>query len=303
MAEPRAEGWRHGRVYASVVTTLTLFHSPAAVLLAGMPARFALLPLLAVAPGYVLVAWLGPDHPKLAAWFFLSLYPLGILATAWLMVLAWRAVRHPRAAVSLGRRFMLWLGILSVSAAALAGAIWLRSHRLEPYRVPSTSMAPTLVEGDQFLVDRRLRPIRRGDIVLFPAPTRRSDVLDKRVIGLPGDRVEVHGHDVLVNGVPLPHSPCPDPAADRQPGRVTCAEEELPGGKRYRLDWSQIPRHDDRSVNLTEGEVFVIGDQRDNSFDSRHFGPIREEEVIGRAAVIYFSPTRSREGYAIGREL
>lgn len=141
------------------------------------------------------------------------------------------------------------------------------------YKISSDSMAPTLQTGDRVLVDAQAyttsRP-QRGDLVVFiEAPNL---TLAKRVIGLGGDTLDFTNQTVVLDGHPLKESYLapPDPSADSQ--RV-------------------FPEH-----TVRPGDLFVLGDNRDHSYDSRYFGDISNGSVIGKVIGVYWSHDRSRIG-------
>jgi len=170
----------------------------------------------------------------------------------------------------------------------LLALVWIiRASILEPFRIPSSSMEPTLQRGDYILVNKlsyglrapvikktllEFRPPKRQDVVVFTRPddplTKGDDESDtniiKRVIGLPGDQIEVKGMEVLVNDKPLPED----------------YSRWLNGGKK---NYS--------AVEVPEGHIFLLGDNRDHSKDSRYWGdpflPI--ERIKGRAFLIYWN--------------
>lgn len=140
----------------------------------------------------------------------------------------------------------------------------------QPYRVEQQSMQRTLEQGQYVLVDKltpRFDPYSRGDIVVFqpPGDTQRAQVpFIKRVIGVPGDTVEIQNGGVLVNGQPLDESG-------------------------YVFDHQPTRRTSDRAKFVVQGDqLFVMGDHRGNSTDSRAFGPISTTSVIGRAWLRYW---------------
>jgi signal peptidase I len=131
------------------------------------------------------------------------------------------------------------------------------------FQVRGASMLPTLHNG-QYLVISKLtywiRPPQRGDIIVFRPPTNPGEEYIKRIVGLPGEQVEIREGEVAVNGQPLDEPYVNSPGAGSRP-------------------WT-----------LSEGEYFVLGDNRRNSSDSRQFGPISEETIVGRAWVSYWPP-------------
>ena len=155
------------------------------------------------------------------------------------------------------------------------GAVVLRTYVVQPFFIPSESMEPTLhgcpgCNEDHILVDKlsyRLHAVHTGDVVVFARP--RGDVspdkvLIKRVVAVGGDEVTLVGGHVEVNGHRASE-------AHVNPVCGTAATEPLTGVSKWR-----VPAHD----------VFVLGDNRCNSHDSRAFGPIPESSIVGRAFVI-----------------
>jgi signal peptidase I len=154
-----------------------------------------------------------------------------------------------------------------VIGGALLVALVVRTFLVQAFWIPSASMEPTLHEGDRVLVNKLsydLHDVHHGDVIVFERPDEQSDVphpedeiqdLIKRVIALPGDVIEARDGIVYINDEPLEESYlAPDtPTTD-------------------------LPRQE-----IPEGEVFVMGDNRTNSHDSRRFGPVDESSIVGRA--------------------
>jgi len=136
----------------------------------------------------------------------------------------------------------------------------------QPYQVMQESMQRTLEQGQYVLVDKltpRFSPYQRGDIVVFNAPEGGPVPFIKRVIGVPGDTVEIRDGSVHVNGVEL-------------------SEPYI-----YDGDTTQ-PTGDRTSYDVPEDSLFVMGDHRANSTDSRVFGPVENGDIIGRAVLRYW---------------
>ena len=248
--------------------------------------------------------------------------------------------RGPSTAGSAKREKKESAGSLARFVLAIAVIAWIfRSFIAQPFYIPSGSMLPTLYIGDYLVVakwpygysrysfpftfpgfDGRIATHlpKRGDVVVFRHPTENEDLI-KRVIGLPGDTVEVRGGRLILNGKPvgrqsLPaagvpfsaNSPCrtvppANPVVVSLRGRTLCLYraylESLPGGPSYTvLDQVQHGAADDfPPTAVPAGHVFLMGDNRDDSLDSRFppyeggVGMVPVEQLIGRAAFTFWS--------------
>lgn len=166
-----------------------------------------------------------------------------------------------------------------------------RSRQMESFSIPSASMAPSVLRGDILFADKRYncpgckQQIRRGDVAVFTYPNDRTRLYIKRIVGLPGDRVETRGAAVWVNGVALSTDPV-------MSGAVT----ETLDGRRWQVlrggtGSTRAPEEAPPDVVLTvpPGQVFVLGDNRDATTDSRRFGPVPMADVAGRARQVWWS--------------
>ena len=165
---------------------------------------------------------------------------------------------------------------------------YVRANQLESFRIPSSSMAPSVLQGDFLFADKRYNcpnckyAIARGDLAVFTYPNDRTLRYIKRIIALPGDRVQLRGREVLVNGQSLAVAEAP-----RNNGRLVT---ERFGDRQWSVFWSAAepsPAEIERVV--PQGQVFVLGDSRDQSTDSRGFGTVPMQDVIGRARQVWFS--------------
>jgi signal peptidase I len=205
-------------------------------------------------------------------------------------------------------------------AAGLAAAVLIQTVAFQPFTIPSASMEPGLVVGDYLVVSKfaygwsrasvafnpplppgRLfgRLLARGDVVVFRRPSNPEEVWIKRVIGLPGDQIEVRGGTVIVNGRALPQralGPGLDLDAPERP--VARVEERQPNGRTYvTFDAGSALAGDDRPAQVVpSGQLFVMGDHRDNSLDSRWasdvgVGLLPVTHLVGRAESVVASWT------------
>jgi signal peptidase I len=176
---------------------------------------------------------------------------------------------------------------LTITLAVIA-LLAFQAEVAKPYRIPSPSMEPTLhcakpVSGcrsrvaDRVIANRLvygLHEPRRGDIVVFKAPARVKAACNadgtfiKRIVGLPGEKLSMRNGSVLIDGIPLVEPYLQEAYRGRESG-----------------DWARI----------AGGSYFVLGDNRTMSCDSRRWGLVRRDDIIGRADVIYWPPNRAGE--------
>lgn len=171
-----------------------------------------------------------------------------------------------------------------VVVGAVAVALLIKTFVVQAFYIPSESMTPTLEIGDRVLVNKlsyHLHGINRGDVVVFERPDTDSNDqikdLIKRVIGLPGDKVVYLNDQVYINDHLLSEPYLPKGTVS-QPG---------PGSS----TWTAKCTRDDPCI-IPKGSVWVMGDNRTNSKDSRYLGPIDENLIVGRAFVIVWPPSR-----------
>jgi signal peptidase I len=205
---------------------------------------------------------------------------------------------------------------VSVIVQALVLALVIRTLLFQPFSIPSGSMRPTLLEGDYLFVtkwaygySRYSLPFapdifsgrlwgsapKRGDVAVFKFPPDPSLDYIKRVIGLPGDRIQMKHDELYINGVVVPRKKVgqidnPDITEVDRP--VDVYRETLPDGVSYdTLDLTQNGLGDDtREFVVPPGHYFMMGDNRDNSSDSRFsVGYVPAENLVGRANIIFFS--------------
>ena len=197
----------------------------------------------------------------------------------------------------------------------------LRSFLFEPFKIPSGSMIPTLLVNDLILVNKfhygvRLPVINRkvldnhsperGDVMVFRYPPKPSLDYIKRVVGIPGDEVAYLNKKLTINGKPLPKTALPD-FFDADSMRYAKQFEEINGERKYRLlndddrpsfiaGADNFPNRDNCRYStegvvckVPEGHYFMMGDNRDNSLDSRYWGFVPEQNIVGKAFFVWMN--------------
>ncbi|WP_374570744.1 signal peptidase I [Phenylobacterium sp.] len=211
--------------------------------------------------------------------------------------------------------------IVKTVVYALLIALFLRVVLFQPFTIPSASMEPTLLEGDYIIVSKysygwshhsipfsppifhgRIfeRTPTRGDIIVFKLPRDGHTDYIKRLIGLPGDHIQVKGGVLFINDKAVPRTPMSPEMVDTGYGfsrEVERFRETLPNGKTYvTYDFGPDGQEDDTGVYVVpEGHYFFMGDNRDNSLDSRvppaeeGVGYVPAENLVGKAQIILLS--------------
>ncbi|WP_420347480.1 signal peptidase I [Pelagibius sp.] len=178
-----------------------------------------------------------------------------------------------------------------------------RGHLWEPFSIPSSSMEPTVLRGDYLFVSKYAygadRGPQRGDVAVFVVPALDGQPFLKRIVGLPGDRLQVRGGVLYINDNPVGLEPLESSQPREEPGSGQVYRETFPDGRSHLIqEYSNTFPHDDTEVfEVPSGQYFALGDNRDNSMDSRmleHFGYIPLESLIGRLAVVLWNSERQK---------
>ncbi len=200
-----------------------------------------------------------------------------------------------------------WPGSLQSLISTIVIAVFVITFVVQAFQIPSESMENTLLIGDYLLVDKLryggndfwkyvlpYRSVHRGDIIVFRYPIHPSEHFVKRVVGLPGDRIRMVNKALFVNGALQTESyaryssSTPDVFRDDFP-RTDVVVPGLEGNW-----WEQMKRLvEDKQLIVPEGHYFVLGDNRDESLDSRYWGFVPRGNIVGRPLLIYWSVRNS----------
>lgn len=194
-----------------------------------------------------------------------------------------------------------------------------RSFLAEPFKIPSGSMMPTLLVGDFILVNKFAYGLRlpvlntkildvgepkRGDVFVFRYPANPKEDYIKRVIGLPGDEISYRNKTLFVNGKQIEEVDLGGYAGPSEPGHrmdgAIMKQEDLEGVQHKILEMPQVWIGHEGSWTVPSGHYFAMGDNRDNSADSRFWGFVPEENLVGRAFVIWMNWDRGIDFGRIG---
>ena len=214
-----------------------------------------------------------------------------------------------------------WLDWTAGLFPVIIAVFVLRSFLFEPFKIPSGSMIPTLLVGDLILVNKftyglRLpvlntkitdgTPPAKGDVMVFRYPPKPSLDYIKRVVGVPGDEVAYLNKRLTINGKPVSKDPLPD-FFDEDAMRYFKQFEEVLGGKRHRIlndddrpafvagiedfKYKEYCRYSVEGVTckVPQGDYFMMGDNRDNSLDSRYWGFVPDRNIVGRAFFVWMN--------------
>jgi signal peptidase I len=216
------------------------------------------------------------------------------------------AIREQPAPPLARRRRTLWREYAESLLVTILLVLFGTSFVVQAYKIPSRSMEQTLLVGDHLLVNKFVyggrgawyekflpyREVRRGDIVVFRFPYDDHAHYVKRVIGLPGDRLKIVSQQVYINGEPLE-----EPYKVHNPDSYDPYEDNFPPAanliplRNVRPEWRQTIQQyvEQGELVIPPGKYFVLGDNRDSSLDSRYWGFVDRENIMGQPVLIYWS--------------
>jgi len=188
---------------------------------------------------------------------------------------------------------------------AIIIALLIRTFLFQPFFIPSSSMEPNLLVGDRIFASKYdygysshsfpfSLPIikgrifesspKRGDVVIFKPPHTKNDYI-KRLIGLPGDKIKLIDGTVYINSTPLERK-----FVRTDDRKISIYEETMPGGVSYETrDLGDKPQDNIKEFTVPTDHYFFMGDNRDNSNDSRFWGTVPVERIVAKAQIIFFS--------------
>ena len=209
----------------------------------------------------------------------------------------------PPTPVRVRNKHTSWMGSLQSLLITVIIAVFVITFIVQAFQIPSPSMENTLLVGDYLLVDKAhfgpggiwswlipYQKIRRGDVIVFRYPVDPKEHFVKRVIGTPGDRVRLINKRVYVNGERLP-----EPYVIHSLGNYDSFRDNFPGGElalgHLSSQWTNEMQRlvENGQLIVPDGFYFVLGDNRDDSMDSRYWGFVPRENIVGRPLVIYWS--------------
>ncbi len=203
--------------------------------------------------------------------------------------------------------------------SAVMIALVLRLFIIEPFMIPSGSMIPTILIGDHIFVSKLSYGIRLplvgkylvqwdtphyGDVIVFVYPVEPDKDFIKRVVGLPGDTITVEGTEVYINGKVVESSPPKDVNVtdfdENQPSRDSLLFTNKLAEHEFHVLYDRRLRHPRSQYTVPEGHLFVMGDNRDSSSDSRVWGFVPMDNVKGHALVVWWSASQG-SGFRFSR--
>ena len=179
-------------------------------------------------------------------------------------------------------------------------ALFVTTYVVHPMTVPTPSMEPTILVGDRLLIDKFTvrndfvpgpplaprHPIRRGDIIVFKFPNQPEILYVKRAVGLPGETIEIRDKTVYIDGQPL-----------QEPYKVHSDSRVHDRASSIRYLRGSSPRDNYGPARIPDDSYFVLGDNRDDSADSRYFGYLPADHVVGRPLVVFWSYEDAADAY------
>lgn len=230
----------------------------------------------------LLLMYAAIDRPRLSLGTITVILIAGFGLTLRLAVDGYRRERTPSRSGSRSRAIAIYAVFVAAAVAFSVVREQIKEHLITAYKFSAASMEPTVMKGDHVFVDRsaykRGRHPRPGDIAVFIFPEDRKKDFLKRIVAVPGDVVEIRHKALIVNGQEI----------REEHARMTDQEDAS-----IKVRDNMVP------VRLPGGKYFVLGDNRDRSYDSRFFGPVDGKDIKGKVAYVYFSRDLGRIGTTV----
>ena len=231
---------------------------------------------------------------------------------AWSVRDAWRCARQAEQALRPWQRPLVYLlaALVAYLFVLIPFTAYVRDNLLESFRAPTSSMVPTIVPGDLFLADKRVNrpggiPLAHGDVALFLYPNNRTRIFVKRIVGLPGDTIEIDGTSLRVNGRELRGVEVQDLGNPMRNQLLAdhWAYRESGDRSTYTVLWKKDAVADRLNFVVPNAQVFVLGDNRGASVDSRQFGvvPMADVKAVARQVLFSYSADEGFRGSRIGK--
>jgi signal peptidase I len=218
---------------------------------------------------------------------------LGLVIDTWLSIQAYlRARRVKEMELKRYQRWWVYIIFTVIIYGVPDGYGMLYPSRIRSFQIPSESMVPNLLVGDRLVADGWAywhKDPQRGDIVVFDWPKDPSTKFVKRLIGLPGDKIELKKGQLFINNQPIQETLASSPALSGDSSNPTLYIEDLNGVRHTIQREQQVNDIPFGPVTVPADHYFMMGDNRDRSSDSRYWGFVARDALIGRMSYVYFS--------------
>lgn len=236
-------------------------------------------------PRWALFYFLLPLLSILAIWLVIN-QPLftGAIAVALSLICAGHAFIAASIMMPLTQRpwYTRWYAIIGACITTIALIFSFRALAWEPFHIPSVSMSPALNPGDYIWVQKWGTPLERGQLLVFRAPLKNKNILVKRLVGLPGDKIQFDATGITLNGTKITRQDSTTLQDENTASEQTFVE--ILGNIKYTVIYhsnDNLALNIEGNIVVPEDHYFMLGDNRDRSMDSRHWGVIRGSDILG----------------------
>jgi signal peptidase I len=286
-AAPQAGVRKTSRWVAVIVALLAYPLSGAGFYLLGLPRRSIGWMAAGIVGWLLLIGCVWGPLPKIV--------PIAVVAMIVVLIASVVATAIAKPSSTRVKRAVLSAVLLIIGARVGNAAV--KAWIVEAFQIPSGAMMPTLLVGDHIFIKKRTADVARGDVIVFEFPMDRRTDYVKRVVAIGGDTIEVRDGVPSINGVALDHQPIAEPCVyddsgppeDRGARSCTLVRETNAGHAYTIMLIPDAPARDHPRTTIPPGQVFVMGNNRDNSYDSRVWGTVPVDHIKGVATVIWWS--------------